>query len=371
MSTGQAAAVQAQLTDTWAATQHTVFTPPGIVVEKQRSHMLLAGVLASTRPLAHLSLHDHPASWRGLSIQSVLSMRRWLYRIVAPVDARHAEPSHLVEVLRTLALSVAPVALRVEVESLPPRGLFRVPGGLPAGPVVHAADIEVLSDPEVSSVAGRVTAEDIPATEGVWKLIEYDYTLDQVARFMALGMLGRTGSRRLMHMRAAYRASIDCYVTMAHRHLAQAPQTDHSTVHAGVVYGDTFIVVTMPGPVAVDYYRLHLEDGRWVQSASHESTRSGPADPLTVAYAGQARFAAYRHLVREGLAGRTVVLHVDNGHHGGVLGPWLARAGVMEAAGTCVLEVDDITGATDTVAAIAGIPPALIRGVVAASSPVR
>ncbi|MHA1638007.1 MAG: hypothetical protein ACTSUB_08330, partial [Candidatus Thorarchaeota archaeon] len=195
MSTGQIT-TQLRFGEMQDSKSLTVFTPPGICVETAKYPILMAGVLATNKPSEFLSIYDHPESWSGLDRDSILSMRRNLFRFVIPTDARTMTPRNAIETLQTIALSVCPVALGVEVSTLPPRQLRVIGGQLPTSPEVQVNKFEILSDPEISKVAERITSEDITASEGAWKLFDYDYSLEQVARFISVGLLGKLKNRR-------------------------------------------------------------------------------------------------------------------------------------------------------------------------------
>ncbi|MFW9800921.1 MAG: hypothetical protein ACFFD9_10825, partial [Candidatus Thorarchaeota archaeon] len=92
MAVGQTLTTQMQLGSVASSRQLTVFTPPGLYIETAKYPILMAGVLASPEPSDFLSIFDHPEAWHGLDRQAVLSMRRQLYRILVPVDAREMHP---------------------------------------------------------------------------------------------------------------------------------------------------------------------------------------------------------------------------------------------------------------------------------------
>ncbi len=78
----------------------------------------------------------------------------------------------MIETLQTIALSVSPVVLGVEVSTLPPRRLHSLGGQLPASPSIIMKSIEILSDPEISRVAQKITEKDIPASDQLLRLAE-------------------------------------------------------------------------------------------------------------------------------------------------------------------------------------------------------
>jgi len=319
----------------------TVFSPPGVSVDTARYPFLTAGVLASTEPSEYLSIHDHPESWKGLDRETVAAMRRGLYRFVMPINGRDMDPSDAVETLQTIALSVSPVAMEVQVESLPGRQLQSQPGQLPTGPNVMVESIELLSQPEVSKVAEKITRKDIPASEGVCQLLEYDYTLDQVARIMAVGLLGRLHSRRFVPMRGAYKAVIDAFINYTLMQLVEKSESGLHQIWVGNLYGDSFTVLSIPGEPRVDYLRSEAYAGVRSVGYSLEDPRHATTDPKTSIFADYARFAVYAHLARQKETSHVIVLHESRSAANQALGPWIVRAGVQDALDSTPVTLDN------------------------------
>jgi hypothetical protein len=259
----------------------TAYSPPGITIEAAKYPLMKAGILASTDAQEYLSIFDHPESWAGLNRETILSMRRELYRFTVQINARAMKSSEFTEVLQTIALSVSPVAIEVETTSLPPRALNPLGGQLPASPAVGIQSIEIVSEPEISKVAEQITKLDIPASDSAWRLLDYDYSLDQVARLMSVGLLGRTDSRRLVPTRGAYKAVIDAYINRSLIELADKPKASS--------------------------YRLCTSDilGENLEENSHMS-----------------------------------IFHFARSSKNNILGPWLVRAGVKAALESNPLELD-------------------------------
>ncbi|NWF95549.1 MAG: hypothetical protein HXY34_05365 [Candidatus Thorarchaeota archaeon] len=318
----------------------TVFTPPGLVVESAKYPTLLAGVLASTAAHEHLAVYDHCDSWGGLDREAIAAMRRNLYRFVLPVNARDLEPESIIRVLQTVALSVTPMALRVEVSALPPRTLEPSFGLLPAGPLIHTRSFELLSEPEISRVASRLSERDIPASEAVWQLFEYDYSLDQVARMFAVGLLGRLSSRRLVPLRGAYRAVIDAFTTRAISELNEAPTTDSFSIQTGSALGERLVMFSWPGGPKVDYLRMEFSSQGRSTAQSMDSTSSPNSDPKTTLCAAYARFGAYRALLREKVRRHVVIFHSANAAENSMLSPWITRAAVADATNSEPMVMD-------------------------------
>jgi hypothetical protein len=336
---------QVQLDSPDVTRSTTVFSPPGVTLSTTRYPILLAGVLASPQPSEYLSIYDHSESWGGLERDTILNMRRNLYRLVLPVDAREMQPSNVVELLQTMALAVSPVALEVEAPSLPPRTLQSVSGLLPCGPAVRVRDLSILSEPEISKVAERVTQRDVPASEAIWKLIDYDYSIDQVARIMSVGLLGRLGNRRLVPLNGAYKAVIDAFINKTIMDLTDRPIIETSRIHVSTLFGDTFTVLIRPGEARVDYLRLDKSEWDSVQGTSFESSQLVSSDPKTSIYADHARFASYHRLAQDRSRAHVTVFHLSRNRRNNLLGPWLARAGVQDALQQSPVMLDNIENA--------------------------
>ncbi|NHJ13400.1 MAG: hypothetical protein EAX95_06965 [Candidatus Thorarchaeota archaeon] len=341
MAIGDTVVSQLQLNQSDTTHDMTLFSPPGLSLSTARYPVLLAGVLASTQPSEYLSIYDHSEAWGGLEREAILSMRRNLYRLVLPVNAREMQPSTAVELLQTMALSVSPVALEVETPSLPPRTLQPVGGMLPCGPLVTVSKLHIISEPEVSRVAQRVSQRDIPSHEAINVLLDYDYSLDQVARLMAVGLLGRHQSRRLVPLRGAYKAVIDSFVNEAIMNLVDYPQSDVSKLHVGTLFGDTVTVLMVPGDARVDYLRLDRTEGDYKLGTSFEGLKGGSSDSKTSVFADHARFSAYGHLSKEKRSSHVTIFHLSRNRRNDLLGPWLVRAGVAEALQSKPIELEN------------------------------
>lgn len=320
--------------------QLTAFSPPGIIVEAARYPVLMAGVLASTEPSEWLSIYDHPESWGGLDREAILTMRKRLYRFTVPIDARAMEPRNIVDALQTIALSVSPVALEVETSNLPSRKLSALGAQLPASPCVYIKSIDIVSEPEISRVAKRITEQDIPSTEAAWKLFDYEYTLDQVARLMSVGLLGRIDSRRLVPTRGAYKAVIDGYVSRSMIELTEKPLTSSYRLGMSELFGENFTVLAQPGEPQVDYLRIERTADGLDHGASIQGVKNLATDSKTSVYSDHARFSAYSDLVRRKESAHLTIFHFSRNSNNSILGPWLVRAGVKAALESNQVELD-------------------------------
>jgi hypothetical protein len=319
----------------------TVFSPPGICVKSGKYPMLDAGFLAAYEPLEHLSIYDYPDSWQGLDRETIFSMRRYLYRFLLPVDARSMQPEGVIRALQEIALSVRPIALRVEGESLLPRRLRLRSGQLPSSNDVMIKSIEFLSDPEISKVAERITDQDIPAAEGIWRLLDYDYSLDQVVRLMSIGLLGRKKTRRIIPTRSAYKATINAFIDRAVMELIESPNISSYEIYLGNLFGDRFVVLLNPGEARVDYLTIDASGTRTARGFAFEGLREWPTDPKTSVYSDHARFSLYRNLVRRKQRCHATIFHLSKDPRNQLLGPWIARAGVNEALASNPVNLDN------------------------------
>ncbi len=301
----------------------------------------MAGVLASIEPDEWLSIYDHPESWRGFDRETVLSMRKHLYRFVIPIDAREMQPEDYIHSLQTISLSVAPVALGVEVSDLPPHRLHALGSQLPSSPIVQATSLEILSHPEISRVAERICKKDIPASEGVWQLLGYDYSLEQVTRWMSLGMLGRKKNRRIIPLRSAFKAVIDAFIDRSVIEFVEKETTETVRLYIENTCGDSFIVLSRPGEPRVDYLSIENTTDALARGVSLEGPGHVASDPKTSVYADHARYSAYRHMNETKLKSHIIIFHYSQKPQNRMLGPWLVRAGVHDALQTSPVRIDD------------------------------
>ncbi len=340
MTIGQAQMAQMQLAQTVSDRHITAFTPPGLNVEAAKYPILSAGVLATTEPSEWLSIYDYPESWRGLDRDAILSMRKRLFRFTMPIDARTMEPKDSVDTLQTIALSVSPVAIDTKATVLPPRDLHPLGGQLPAGSAVFVKSLEIISEPEVSRVAKRVTEQDIPASEAAWKLFDYEYSLDQVARFMSVGLLGRLDSRRLVPTRWAYKAVIDAFVSRCLTELSDKPGVSSYKLSSSELFNENFIILEQPGGPQVDYLRIERTQNGFERGASLEGVKNLTMDSKTAVFADHARFSVYQNLVKREEKAHLTIFHFARNSSNGILGPWPVREGVKIALESSQVELD-------------------------------
>ena len=340
MAIDDAGIIQTRLDDSFRGRTVTAFSPPGTMVEPLKYPIVRASVLAATQGSEFISIYDHPESWRGLDSDAVLKMRAQLIRFGSQVDARSMEPSSLVKTLQTVALSVNPLGIRFEVNDMPQRSLSLLGGLLPTGPAVDARNATILNEPEISRVAEKITEQDIPAAESVWKLLDYEYTLDQVARLMSVGLLGMKDNRRLIPTKSAYKASIDAFVSRALMELIDRPLTSKFTLSTVELHGDVFTVFTQPGMPRVDYLRIQRSEHGIERGFSFEGVKNVSIDPKTSIFADHARFAAYRNFIEKRRGSQVTVFHMSRSQRSEILGPWRVRAGVNEALEADTLELD-------------------------------
>ena len=322
---------QLQLGEAMSGRSITAFSPPGIAIEAAKYPVLMAGVLASTEASEYLSIFDHPEAWMGLDREAVLSMRRRLYRFVIPVDARRLEPSDIVQALQTIALSVSPVAIEVEASNLPQKKLQPLGGQLPASSEVEISALDIRSKPEISRVAKQITGLDIPASKAAWKLLDYDYTLDQVVRMMSVGLLGRLDSRRFVPTRGAYKAVIDAYISRVLMELSDKPVSESFRVAKSDFYGENFAIFSQPGNPRVDYFRIERTPKGFERDASLEGVKNVTIDSKTSIFADNARFSAYQDFAKQGESAHISIFHYARNNANNILGPWIVRAGVKAA----------------------------------------
>ncbi len=318
----------------------TAFSPPGIIIEAAKYPVLMAGVLASTEPSEWLSIHDHPESWSGLNREAILRMRKQLYRFTVPIDARAMEPRSIVDTLQTIALSVSPVAIEIETSRLPSRKLSALGGQLPASPCVNVKSIDIISEPEISRVSKRITEQNIPAAEAAWKLLDYEYTLDQVARLMSVGLLGMIDSRRLVPTRGAYKAVIDGYVSRSLIELTEKPLASSFRLGMSEIFGENFTVLAQPGEPQVDYLRIERTADGLDHGTSIQGVKNLTTDSKTSVFSDHARFSAYSDLVKRKESAHLTIFHFSRNSNNSILGPWLVRAGVKAALESNQVELD-------------------------------
>jgi hypothetical protein len=322
---------QSPLESTSRSKSLTVFSPPGLFIETFKFPILTAGVLASSEASEWLSIFDHPESWRGLERDAIFRIREKLFRFVLPVDSVKMEPKSTVEILQTLALSVSPVALEVQANCISLPELHSIGGLLPCGPIINADSIEIATEPEISKVAQRITGLDIPASEAIWSLLNYDYTIDQIARLMSVGLLGRFGHRRMVPLRSAYKATIDTIISRSIIELVESRRAAESRIHMSTLFGDSFTVLSIPGEPRVDYLRMEKRPNGLTSTASLEDVHCPSTDVTTAVHADHARFSTYMSMVAENLASHFVIFHFSRNARSNSLGPWISRAGVKEA----------------------------------------
>jgi len=331
MALDQIRTTQLQLGQAEPSRHLTAFSPPGIAIEAAKYPFLMAGVLASPEPSEYLSIFDHPESWIGLDREAILSMRRRLYRLIVPINAREREPLKFVEALQTIALSVIPVAIEVEIADLPPRNLQPLGGQLPSSTPVEITSLEIVSNPEISRVAKRIVELDIPASEAAWKLFDYDYSIDQVARLMSVGLLGRLDSRRFVPTRGAYKAVIDAYISRCLMELSGKHESSHFRIGMSEIHGENFTIFVQPGKPQVDYFRIERTQRGFDRDVSLEGVKNITLDSKTSVFADHARFSVYKDLIRRGESSHVTIFHYARNGNNSILGPWLVRAGVNSA----------------------------------------
>ncbi|MBD3404814.1 MAG: hypothetical protein GF411_01605 [Candidatus Lokiarchaeota archaeon] len=338
---GQALSSQLQLESIEASSNLTVYSPPGVTVETAKYPIMWAGVLASTQASEWLSIYDHPIAWNGIQKEAILTMREYLYRFVVPIDAREMMPTDMVETLQTVAMSVTPIALDVEVGRLPPRTLQTNGGLLPSSPQVQVKSMKIVSDPEISVVAEKISQRDVPASESIWKLLDFEYSLDQVARIMSLGLLGKLKRRRIIPLKAAYKVVIDSFIDRSISELMDKAEGSSSKLFISDFLDDSFVVVMTPGGPSVDY--VHLQDYEMdkKRTLSMEGELNHMTDPKTILYADHARFSSYTQMLNEHRNYHITVFHYSNKTTNQILGPWVARAGVTEAFNNSSVHLED------------------------------
>jgi len=331
LSSGQTVTTQLQLSDVSFRQDLTVFSPPGVYIESEKYPRLRAGILATPHPSEFISIYDHPEAWMGLNRDAILSMRRNLYYFSLPVDARTMTPRHTVGTLQRIALSVSPVALNVEATTLPPRDLVMRPGSLPSSPEVHTDSIEVISKPEVSKVAEKVSEKDMPASEGILSLLDYDYSIEQVTRLLSLGLLGKHENRRLLPTSNASRVVADTVSAHVKNMFAGTEDKDEYRIHISRPLGEVMVVLARPGRPSIDYFRIERYQGVTKRSFSSNEKAIGASDTKTASYANAAELSAMQHMWKTKRGMRITVFHLSNNKRNQILNGWIPRAGVSAA----------------------------------------
>lgn len=332
--------IQTKLDESFRGRSVTAFSPPGILVEGVKYPILQASVLASRQGSEFISIYDHPDAWGGLDSEAILTMRRYLYRFGVQIDAKTMEPSHHAETLQTIALSVNPLAVRFEAGTIPQKDLVPLGGVLPTSPFVDVQSIELLNQPEISKVAQRITDLDIPAAESIWKLLDYEYSLDQIARLMSVGLLGRMESRRMLPTKSAYKACIDTFINRCVAELIDRPLTSKFAIATGEVHGDVFTVFSQPGMPRVDYVRIQRKDRGIERGSSFEGMKNISMDSKTSIFADHARFSVYSQFIQKRKGSHVTVFHLSRSQKNDILGPWHVRAGVKAVIESDTLELD-------------------------------
>jgi hypothetical protein len=340
MALGQAQTAQMHFSNITSDRHITVFTPPGLYIEAAKYPILMAGILASPEPSEWLSIYDHPESWQGLDRDAILSMRKRLFRFTLSIDGRTMEPSDCIDLLQTIALSVSPIAIEARATTLPPGLLQPLGGQLPAGPPIFVKSLEMVSEPEISRVAKRITEQDIPAADASWKLFDYEYSLDQVARLMSVGLLGKLDNRRFVPTRGAYKAIIDAFTSRSLIELAERPAILTHRLFSAELFGDSFTILAEPGEAQVDYLRIERTRDGLERGISFERMKNIAMDSKTSVFADHARFSSYRYLTKQRESAHLTIFHFSRSSSNNILGPWLVRAGVKAALESNYIELD-------------------------------
>jgi hypothetical protein len=238
-------------------------------------------------------------------------------------------------------LSVSPVAIEVKSSCLPSRNLQILGGQLPAGPTAYVKNVEIISRPEISRVAKRITEQDIPASDAIWKLLDYEYSLDQVVRLMSVGLLGRLDSRRFVPTRGAYKAVIDSFISRSLVELAEKPISTSYRLSASELYGENFTILSQPGAPQVDYLRIERTQNGFERGTSLEGVKNLTMDSKTALFADHARFSAYEDLIKRKESAHLTIFHFARSCNNELLGPWPVRAGVKAALESNQVELDN------------------------------
>jgi hypothetical protein len=240
-------------------------------------------------------------------------------------------PRYAVDNLQRIALSVSPVALNVEATTLPPRDITMRSGSLPSSPEVHIDSLEIISKPEVSKVAEKISEQDIPASEGILRLLDYDYSIEQVTRLLSVGLLGRHENRRLLPTRNASRVVADTLSAHVKTMFANREGEKEYRIHISRPLGELMVVVTRPGRPDLDYFRIERYRGATNKGFSSADKGIGSSDARIESYASAARLAAMQNMWKTRRGMRVTVFHLSNNKRNQILNGWIPRAGVSAA----------------------------------------
>lgn len=284
---------------------------------------------------------DDPSAMLATSIQDVLGMRSSLVRTRALFDVQAANaPPPLLNVAQELALSARPVDTEVHLVKKPNLELTARVNDVvaPMGPAVDADRARLTQNARVERLVDRAT-QDVHAKAAVLMRELYDQGLPphKIHPLLSVGLLGRTGDRRLVPTRWSITATDDQIGLTLIPPLLTAPTIDRFEYYHDRLHGNEFHVVLLPTSWSFNLMEVWMKGAMWALETSpvkqdYEDARGRThyADVTAGAYYA-ARLSALEHLTQRRRQAAVLVYREITPDYWAPLGVWVIREAVKRA----------------------------------------
>lgn len=305
-------------------------TPPHVFVGHSFYPKVFCGPLVS---LNHAP--DDPRQMYGMGIERLLEARAGMVFGMARIDVR--ERGRLYDEMMQAAMSIAPVGAEAKFSKKPN---FAVALDRVLHPLGSSAPIErfrLLENPSIPKKVDGISNDSMPAQEAVGELVSGGFDVHYISKLLAVGALGRKGSRKMVPTRWAITASDD----MAAKHHIEAVKSMKEigtpSVFSNSHLDNHFEILLLPGAWEYEQFEASIP----------KDYRKGAGLPFSCEYEGffgrkgyaesqgggyyAARFAVAEALSRMRRQARVVVFREIGCGYGVPLGVWEVRESVRRA----------------------------------------
>ena len=223
-------------------------SPPGVFLGSYGYPSLLAGPLVPVLQEPDPSLLDSPDRWLDKSINELLRYRFGLVRGKSTVRVQDARnPGKTLSLVQEIVMSENPTDTELVLKKKPYVKINLLTRSSPHGPSGVVERLSLASNPDVPRQIDKVVSDtDLPANLGAQSLYQNGISQQHIVRMFSIGLLGASGSRRLVPTEWSITAIDDILSKDLRRRVLDHPQLDEFRLFSDSSVGNNVHVLLLP-----------------------------------------------------------------------------------------------------------------------------
>ncbi len=278
-------------------------SPPSVFVGRVGYPNIQAGPLVPPLITAKdAQVYDDPISWLDKDVKDIINLRSNLVRSNLGLNVKdpYISTNRILAKIQELAMASMPVDTEVFFYKSPKKELRFDDVLSPMGPSGRIKTLEITENPSIPRKIDHLVFDtDILAKDAIGELYRSDISTYHIGRLLSVGLLGRSGDRKLVPTRWSITATDDIIGREIISQVKTHSELDEIRVFSDQKLGNRFEIVLLPKCFSFELIEIWLPKSAWAINR----TRIGEDS--------------------EGYEGRATYSHLAGGYYA-------ARLGVLE-----------------------------------------